>query len=250
MKMFHRYQSLGMLLLISSLTCGVYAVSIDCGEFYVDDTLSRVWGYTYYSCNGTVSANESNNDVIELLGMHKYGTNNSYVERVVLEEQNLTSFPASLENLFPHLRHIILSFNSITRITSGHLKPHKYLNILNMDHNQITSLESDLFDGLDSLFLINFDNNFIAHIGFDIKLPSQVHLRKNTCIDVELSHTEVTDFLIAYIQNFSRNGCLPLQPIARLTSNISESTNFEEKPSIFLDHTQQKEEPEHLKYNI
>lgn len=223
------------LLLISSICHAIADISIDCGELYDDDSLSP-WGYVYYLCNGTVIADRNNTDVSEIFGLHKYGKNNSYVDGLLLTNQNLTSFPTNLETIFPNLRHIVLSSNNITRLTNTDLKPHKLLSDLLMDNNQITYLEADLFDGMDKLITVNLTSNRISYIdhGIIIPLRMQIRLRNNTCIDEQrIGLPDTSCFMSSILKQ-----CAQL-PIA--TSNAS-MANVKSFSKIFVDRTQMKEQ--------
>ncbi|XP_037032956.1 uncharacterized protein LOC119071938 isoform X2 [Bradysia coprophila] len=219
--------------------CGVIyntcALSIDCGEFYDDETISRTWGYVYYSCNGTVMTTD-NNQTLELFGFHLYGRNSSYTERFALNNQNLTSFPTSFEKFFPFLQIIDFSFNYIESMTNTHLQPHKRLSSLLLEHNRISTLDSNLFNGLDELINVRLNDNNIKHVGYDIKLPQYVHMDNNPC-------TPTCCDLIKYFMNITtseylRNQCPPLQ------STIENSVDFPHDVEISnaVDNTQEKDE--------
>lgn len=230
-----------ILLLISCIAFEISALSVDCDELYDDETLSQTWGYVYYSCNGTVRANESSNsNATELFGMHKHGRNSTDLQRIVLTDQNLTSFPSDdFLNYFPYLRHIVLSFNSISHVTNDDLKIHKVLNVLLMDHNQISYLESNLFVGLDSLLIVNFDYNNIQHIGNDIKLPGRVHLKNNPCVDEEFEgfYDRINPLARPNFISRLQSQCAPIEP---QTAVILKSVKFEEKSHSFMDRTEEK----------
>ncbi len=173
--------------------------------------------------------------------MHKTGRNNTYLQRVVLTNQSLTHFPASLKTIFPYLRHIILSFNSIDRITNDHLSPFEMLNDLKMDHNQITYLDGNLFNGLASLILVDFSYNNIMYIGSDIKLPTRANFRNNPCINLEFyganAGGDKRNFFVSHVQS----QCVAVQPMTRQSSDISEDRNVMEKSTIIIDRTAEKE---------
>lgn len=224
-------------------TCAINALSIDCGEYYnyeSDVTVNSELRFDYYSCDGTVRAYESNSSVTEIFGMHMHGWNSSCVERFVLTNQNMTSFPTGFENFFPNLQDIILSFNSISHIENGHLSPYNNsFSILFMDHNQISYLESSLFNGLGNLVIVNFNHNNIKYVGYNIELPKRLNLKNNTCIDEEFPQSPyVFDFYSSSLQkhNFThrlQHQCMPSQPITIILESEGKST-------IFIDHTQEK----------
>lgn len=225
------------LLLIASICHAITAISVDCGELYDDDRQSRIWGYIYYSCNGTVVADRNNTDVGELLGLHKYGKNNSYVQRLVLNNQNLTSFPTNLMAIFPHLQHIVLSSNNITRLTNTDLKPHTLLNQLLIDNNQITHLAANLFDGMDNLIIVDLTSNRISSIDHGIVIPPklQIRLRNNTCIDEERTGlAETSCFMSSIVKQCAQ--------LSIATSNEASMANVESFSTIFVDRTQMKEQ--------
>ncbi|KAG4069693.1 hypothetical protein HA402_002272 [Bradysia odoriphaga] len=222
------------ILFISGVICNICALSIDCGEFYDDDTISKTWGYVYYSCNGTIVTNAGNNRTLELFGLHVHGRNSSYTDRFALNNQNLTSFPTSFKKFFPYLRIIDFSFNYIDRVTNNHLLPYKRLNSLILEHNRISTLDSNLFDGLNQLIEVKLNDNDIKHVGYDIKLPRYVYMDNNPCTPT-CCNTVNRDTLIS---EFLRNQCPPLE------STIEHSVGFPHDVEISnaVDHTQEKNE--------
>lgn len=227
----------------------MYALSIDCGEFYIDNPVSYVKDFVfYYLCNATVTDqdNETNSNVTELLGMHMHGWNSSNLHSIALKHQNLTTFPVNIVKFSPHLKEIVLSFNSITRITKYHLKPFRSLGYLVMDHNQISYLEYNLFHGISFLYLVDFSYNNIKHMVVDASWPL-VHMdfRNNLCINESLSMNSDEESFICHI----RNKCAPPQPTTKQPSDISESANLNESASV-IDHTQVKgPEPGNIRAN-
>lgn len=109
---------------------------------------------------------------------------NPKVEGFFLTSMKLIRFPLNLERYFPNLKAIHLSENRITHISNKDLISHGKLEYLNLEKNKITSLDSDLFDGLLNLKAIFFSDNNIMHIGHNIQYPTtDVNLKHNTCID-------------------------------------------------------------------
>lgn len=208
------------------------ALSINCGEFYDDETISKVWGYVYYSCNGTVITDTDNNQTLELFGWHLYGRNSSYTERFALNHQNLTSFPAKFDRFFKFLRIIDFSFNNIESVTNSHLRPYRRLNSLKLGHNKISTLDSNVFDGLNQLIEVRLNDNDLKHVGYDIKLPRYVYVDNNPCT------TYTTNYNGLSIRQLLRNYCPPLQ--STIGQSVS-STHDVETESI-VDHTQEREE--------
>lgn len=51
--------------------------------------------------------------------------------------------------------------------------------------NRISSIDGDLFDGLDLLRLIDFDDNDMRHVRHNLNIPinSETHFHRMPCID-------------------------------------------------------------------
>lgn len=137
----------------------------------------------FYTCDGEKIACNNDNNSTQIWG--HLGSEKTKYEVVAfnLNSAKLVKFPHSIEEYFPNLAAIALEDNLITRISNNDFSPHKSLEYISLSHNNITNLDSNLFDGLPLLRTIKFYDNKIKHVGHDIKLPNfYVDLLDNYCI--------------------------------------------------------------------
>lgn len=176
-----------ILFFISSIVWEAHAIKINC-EFKIE--------YDEYECASMIRGNESDENEMELFGNHLGGRNGSDVKYFYLNNQNLTFFPRNIEKEFSGLKWINLSENLINCLTNAHLRPHRKLHYLYLDNNNITVIESNLFDGLPNLQSVYLNNNNIKHVNGDVKRPTKFYFSvlENPCIDrIYYRSNEITD---------------------------------------------------------
>lgn len=151
-----------------------------------------------YRCAGNISFDGDNSDKITKLdGTHQSGKRNADVQGLIIRSQDMEFFPVNIDEFFPNI--IVLNFplNSISHVSNAHLIPFPNLEFLALYSNKITSLDSNLFAGLNSLKFINFGQNNIKHVGHDFILPNfaEIYFYSNTCIDKDATTAEQITFL-------------------------------------------------------
>jgi len=202
-------------LLFTCISCEICAISIKCEfEYYAlnDQNIFDI-STLYYTCVGKIENVDRDKNTTKLLGTNLSAND---VEYFLLGGQNLTFFPKDSERFFPNLKIIDLSRNSITEISNAQLRPHQYLTALLMPYNQISKVDSNLFDGLSNLRILDFSYNKVKQVGYDIKLPinGELHFLKNQCVDMEALNAGD----IRNLKSVFRSQCLP-----------SEINNLQEK---------------------
>ncbi len=198
---------------------------IICDAFTIDcEYTVQSWAYvdSAYTCMGTIRLEDGSNSTLTAInGNHIPGITNANVEALSIYEQNLTQFPMNVERFFPNLKVIHLSDNLINSVSNEFLRPHKYLVWLGLPGNKITKLESNIFDGLPHLRIIDFYGNKIKDVGQDIKLPKtgNINFYSNLCIDMGAA----TDDKIAELEYNLVHKCsysLRLSRIEEILMNI------------------------------
>lgn len=161
-----------------------------------------------YNCKGTIDMTDGIKDTVtSISGVHISGKSNTDVEGLELIAQGLEYFPRNIEVPFPNLKRIDVTSNTISSIVNNQLRPHKYLEDLNFTGNNVTNLESKLFDGLSKMMYASFSYNNVRHVGSDITLPSSaVYFQKNPCID--MYGVSVVDIVL--LKNALKEKCPPL----------------------------------------
>lgn len=172
--------------------------------------------YIFYSCevNNRVPAItfEGVNDinVTSIYGVHVPGRNDLSVEALGMPHQKLKYFPGNIGHFFPNLKAIHLSNNAIVNLSYDDLKPFN-LTYIDFGSNQLTNLDSNLFDSSPNLSIISFFNNKIRSVGENIKISSNataVFFGRNECINMSAFNTED----IAILKSNLLLNCSPITP--------------------------------------
>lgn len=139
---------------------------------------------TVYTCTARVLF-DGNQNVTSVYGSHQSGKGNGNVQGLTLSSQDLPFVPTNIQSFFANVLALDLDTNVISSINNKHLKQFPNLQLFSIWKNRITSIDSNLFDGLTSLKFISFDSNDLRHIGHDINIPSNGDMRfaHNPCID-------------------------------------------------------------------
>lgn len=112
--------------------------------------------------------------------------------------QDQKYIPRPIAAIFPNLRGLQWYKSNLWEITANDLQPFPYLMHLNLEQNKLMSLDADLFMFTPRLRVINFNNNFLYHVGVDLlaiaKLPflTEARFQGNPCYnDYELSQSRI-----------------------------------------------------------
>lgn len=135
----------------------------------------------------------------------------------------LLMFPALLEEYFPALHAIKLTKNFIKEISNKNLLPFKELEILDLSYNQISRLDTNLFDNINNLKVVAFYYNQIKHIGHDIKFPTEVvGVEQNVC-------TFGLNSLVRDLNYFLLVHCPPLLDQIQMAINLRYSNKVDNR---------------------
>jgi hypothetical protein len=116
------------------------------------------------------------------------------VKSFYIYQSPLTRFiPMGITNYFRNLTVLVIAQTGLKSVTKSDLKPFKSLKGLYLDKNELDVLESDLFENNLKLQEINFSENLLKHIAFDILEPLKNLYRadffSNPCIDFGAGNT-------------------------------------------------------------
>jgi hypothetical protein len=109
---------------------------------------------------------ESDNYTIDAIyGDHLAFKGNEDVKAlIVISGSKMTSFPVSINNVFPNLLEIDIAHTKISKLTQDDLKPFPQLKYFFFYSNPISHIPGDLFDSNPHLVSIFMHDNPIAHI--------------------------------------------------------------------------------------
>lgn len=153
-----------------------------------------------YDCEARILVGGEIDNVTNVYGTHQNGRVHENVLGLTIESQNMLFFTTNVENHFPNIIAMNFGYNSLSHISNQHLRPFPELRYLSVINNKITSLESDLFSGLNSLKLIRFTNNHIKQIERNFLdsfvLPNfsdgagEMCFKSNVCVDITVTAEE------------------------------------------------------------
>ncbi|XP_037042002.1 uncharacterized protein LOC119078538 [Bradysia coprophila] len=183
-KEFFRLIQLPLLVYINVLTIAQPSVEIKCTYEY------QMWGMqsigTIYECEckESIKAPERNTVVSNVTGMHVPSANNSNVQGIHIF--GASYLPTGIEKFFPNL--IGLSVEQhLKEITKNDLEPFPNLKHVWLARNQLEVIEEDLFVYNPDLVYISLRQNFIKEIDsnvFDhLDRLSILELDRNECLN-------------------------------------------------------------------
>jgi Leucine-rich repeat (LRR) protein len=110
----------------------------------------------------------------------------------IYQSSLLRFIPSGITNYFRNLTVLVIAQTSLKIITKMDLKPFKNLKGLYLDKNELDVLESDLFEHNLKIQELNFSENLLKHIAFDVLEPLK-HLTRadffnNPCISFGASN--------------------------------------------------------------
>jgi len=137
-----------------------------------------------YYCQGSLVSGESIDNVTTVSGSHQIDKSNLDVLGLSMPSQNVQYFPRNIAEFFPNIIAFYFNDNNISSISHNHLSPFLNLEYVDIQSNSLTSLDGNLFAGLNSLKLIRLQYNNIINIGHDFILPNtgEVNFYSNTCV--------------------------------------------------------------------
>lgn len=122
----------------------------------------------------TLNLNVKLPDVLVTLKRKPYDLD---VTQLALNDQEIIYFPNNLGKLFPNLRKMRSTKSKIKNIKRKNFEDMKQLEYLDLSHNSLTSLETDVFYELNNLEELDLYNNTLASLPKKI-FSQNVELRK------------------------------------------------------------------------
>lgn len=178
-------------ILIATLAT-IEGITIQC-RFSVTNA-NYISGLVYY-CDAFI-LNPHNPTVIDYVtGIHEDGKTDANVEVLSLQSRDLKFFPENLADIFPNLRSMNFINSNIASLTAENLRPFPELLTLYIWSNKLVSLDGDLFSHNLKLRRIDFDNNLLQHVGYNLLTYltwlEVADFSNNPCIDVYARSTEI-----------------------------------------------------------
>lgn len=156
-----------------------------------------------------------------------------YVLGFWVEDQQVSFIPSGIEKFLPNLKGILVRKSKLQAISQSDLKPFPSLQVLILDHNDITVLHDNLFEYNQQLKVVSFKfNSKLRSVGRNV-LPNQ--LTSATFDDAGcLDHTGfyAKDFEVLNRQ-IEQNCGTPEHPKKSLFDE--ESDGFKEKATILAE---------------
>lgn len=151
-----------------------------------DDVAWAVIG-TRYSCQSTIIDAGNRTTVHEIAGEHMGGRSYSDVEVFrIWNFQVVNQIPLGLGGFFPNIILVDWFRGNLTTISAFHLEQFPNLIMLNLEHNNLVSLDGDLFRHVGLLEWIAISDNMLQNAGVglldDLHDLNTAHFESNPCI--------------------------------------------------------------------
>lgn len=162
-----------------------------------------------YQCRAVVANSGSATAVERVTGAHLFDNENKDVAHLYLQDQNVNRIPTNLGEIFPNLEAISWYNSKLTYLSADDLKPFPSLTFFGAWMNQLTTLEDGLFRFTRNLGYIDFDNNLLENVSYDLldglENLEAADFSSNTCIDFYADTPESIEELKTKIMQ----GCSP-----------------------------------------
>lgn len=187
---------------------------------------------TRYTCRANVTNSLNSNVLEDVLGDHLVSRTNADVEVLDVNSQKLNYIPRNIASFFINLRGLQLFRTNLISISSDDLMQFPNLLSLMSWHNELFTLDGDLFEHTERLQFIRFFNNSITNVGYefldDLDDLQRVNFQSNFCIDFDAD----TPVRIQQLKLQLLLQCTPLSTTSLATTTLSttEETSLECSP--------------------
>lgn len=107
--------------------------------------------------------------------------------------------PSGITNYFRNLTVLVIAQTGLKSVSRSDLQPFRYLKGIYLDKNELEVLDEDLFVHNTKIQEINFSENLLKHIAFNLLEPlknlKRADFFKNPCIDIGASDHKQLDIL-------------------------------------------------------
>lgn len=129
-----------------------------------------------------------------------------HVEVLDVKNQYLPVIPKAINKFFPNIRLIRLSEVNLKTISAHDLRPFPHLRVFISWHNELKSLDGDLFKYTKKLQLVRFNDNAIEKVGdgllADLELLNEADFRLNPCVNTQaMSRQQILDLKLELSTN-------------------------------------------------
>lgn len=150
-----------------------------------------------YTCAAAVHPSVENRSVSDVTSNHLDDHVHDNVTALIFNE-TIAFTPYDIDSFFPNLVSIDLSDKGTSELTRASLKGLHRLKRLNFTHNQLQTIERDLFAENPELESLHFDGNPLRHVAlnvFDLQRLSTLSMTETLCINDSATTIEAIDIL-------------------------------------------------------
>lgn len=120
------------------------------------------------------------------------GNNNRHVRALRIPNQIVHRIPGNIDRFFPNLVAVEWFRSELIAITASDLQQFPNLEVLSIHANRVESLDGRLLQNNPRLRSIAFNDNSLAHVGFDLMTDLRflqfANFQRNPCVDA-VAHT-------------------------------------------------------------
>lgn len=122
-----------------------------------------------YTCQvQNLNVTQPNDSVVKVSGDHLQRYNQQHVRALEIRGQTCYFLPTRIKNFFPNLELLRVVNSRLKSVTQADLKPHTKLRVINMNANQLTTLDNDLLESNLELIRVDFRSQKLKLIGYNI----------------------------------------------------------------------------------
>ena len=181
-----------------------YASTLDCR--FADEN----WGAIreFYTCTGAITNSGNNGVLLSVTGTHQPGQGNAQVTGVsIFNQRDLQRIPNNFNAFFANVAAFEWVFGDLSSITQADLAQFNALTTLSLYGNNLLQLPSNLFQSTRHLVSMDFGNNLLNYVGFNIfnNLNLQTALfQRSPCINFVAGTTEAISDLSSFMESQCR----------------------------------------------
>lgn len=178
----------------------LYAVRIYCEYKFIS---WPIIGNVYTCQIRNLNVTQQNDSIVKVSGDHlQPRLNYNHVRALEIRGQTCHFLPQRIKNFFPNLDLLRIVNSRLKVITQADLKPLSKLRVVQMNGNQLTTLDNDLFDFNQDLTRVDFRSQKLKLIGYNIFN--------------KLEHLAVADFQFSGCVNFyAKNGRVDIEELKK-----------------------------------
>lgn len=192
-------------MLLSVLLSATFAINMDCE---IDLNINRC------DVSKDFKVTEPGEVVTTINGLGSSYYHSLEIKLLLISAKKMHYLPQGIEKLLPNIKLITISGTKLKSINNTDLRPFTELEILNVQYNDIESLDNELFIYNPNIKRVNINNNEkLQVIGKDILKPlrklENAYFPRNKCIDTFYDRNVQGSITLKELETEIGTKCIP-----------------------------------------